>query len=115
VRARGSVASDHAALQHRPMLLELQPLIDKVWRHCEDNSKRGRTVTLKVKFADFELISRSRTLAGVVGSRSEFENVSAELLKALVPMQKAVRLLGVSISGFKLDEIRGAEQIALGL
>jgi hypothetical protein len=41
--------------------------------------------------------------------------VSAELLKALFPMQKAVRLLGVSISGFKLDEIRGAEQIALRL
>jgi nucleotidyltransferase/DNA polymerase involved in DNA repair len=74
-----------------------------------------RTVTLKVKFADFELISRSRTLAGVVGSRNEFEVVSAELLKALLPMQKAVRLLGVSISGFKLDEIRRAEQIALGL
>ena len=50
-----------------------------------------------------------------VGSRNEFEIASAELLKALFPMQKAVRLLGVSISGFKLDEIRRAEQIALGL
>jgi hypothetical protein len=30
-------------------------------------------------------------------------------------MQKAVRLLGVSISGFKVDEIRGAGQIALEL
>jgi DNA polymerase-4 len=48
---------------------DLTPLIDKVWQHCEDNGTRGRTVTLKVKFADFELISRSRTLAGVVGSR----------------------------------------------
>jgi hypothetical protein len=74
-----------------------------------------RVVRQVLKFADFELISRSRTLAGVVGSRNEFEIVSAELLKALFPMQKAVRLLGVSISGFKLDEIRRAEQIALGL
>ncbi|HMH99510.1 MAG TPA: DNA polymerase IV, partial [Bradyrhizobium sp.] len=65
------------------MLSELQPLIDKVWQHCEDKGTRGRTVTLKVKFADFELISRSRTLVGAVGSRSEFENVSTELLKAL--------------------------------
>ena len=68
-----------------------------------------------MKFADFELISRSRTVAGTVGSRSELESTSAELLKALFPMKKAVRLLGVSISGFKLDEIRRAEQIALGL
>ena len=97
------------------MVSELQPLIDKVWRHCEDKGTRGRTVTLKVKFADFELISRSRTLVGAVGSRSEFANVSTELLKALFPVQKAVRLLGVSISGFKFDEIRGNEQIALAL
>jgi len=66
-----------------PILAELQPLIDKVWRHYK--GMRGRTVTLKVTFADFELISRSRT---VVGSRSEFENVSAELLKALSPCKK---------------------------
>ena len=29
------------------MAAELQPLIDKVWRHCEDKGSRGRTVTLK--------------------------------------------------------------------
>jgi DNA polymerase-4 len=57
-------------------------------------------VTLKVKFADFELITRSRTVADSVGSRTELEDASAELLKAIFPMKKAVRLLGVSISGF---------------
>ena len=82
------------------MVVELQPLIDKVWRHCEDKGTRGRTVTLKVKFADFELITRSRTVADSIGSRTELEDASAELLKALFPMKKAVRLLGVSISGF---------------
>ena len=56
----------------------------------------GRTVTLKMKFTDFELISRSRTVASTIGSSSELENVTVELLKALFPMQKAVRLLGVS-------------------
>ncbi len=82
------------------MLSELQPMIDKVWRHCEDKGARGRTVTLKVKFADFELISRSRTLSAPVASRDELESASTELLKALFPMEKSVRLLGVSISGF---------------
>jgi DNA polymerase IV len=95
------------------MLSELQPLIDKVWRHCEDRGTRGRTVTLKVKFADFELISRSRTVAGAVGSRAELESASAELLRALFPMDRAVRLLGISISGFALDEVQEPEQIAL--
>ena len=92
------------------MLSELQPLINKVWRHCEDKSTRGRTVTLKVKFADFELISRSKTLPRVVGSRDELEFAASELLKALFPVKKAVRLLGVSVSGFS---VRDSEQIGL--
>ena len=83
---------------------ELKPLIDKVWRHCEDKGSRGRTVTLKVKFADFELITRSRTVASAVDSRDELETISAELLKVIFPMEKSVRLLGVSISGFVTDK-----------
>jgi nucleotidyltransferase/DNA polymerase involved in DNA repair len=31
------------------MVAELEPLIDKVWRHCEGTGNRGRTVTLKVR------------------------------------------------------------------
>jgi DNA polymerase-4 len=77
------------------------------------DGSRGRTVTLKVKFADFELISWSRTIAGAVGSRSELEFVSAELLKALFPMEKAVRLLGVSISVF--EQVGDPERTSLAL
>jgi DNA polymerase-4 len=57
------------------MATELQPLIDKVWRHCENSGARGRTVTLKVKYADFELISRSRSSAGAIGARADLEAI----------------------------------------
>jgi DNA polymerase IV len=118
-RIRKSVGAESTFVtdltEFEAMVSELQPLIDKVWRHCEDKGTRGRTVTLKVKFADFELISRSRTMARAVGSRIEFGNVSAELLKALFPVQKAVRLLGVSVSGFVGEEIDDPAQIALKL
>jgi DNA polymerase-4 len=97
------------------MAAELQPLADKVWRHCEDKGTRGRTVTLKVRFADFELISRSRTVAAAVNSRDELETVSNKLLKALFPMNRAVRLLGISRSGFGLGEVQDPEQIAFEL
>jgi DNA polymerase-4 len=40
----------------------LLPIIDKVWRHCESTGARGRTVTLKVKYTDFQQITRSRSL-----------------------------------------------------
>jgi DNA polymerase IV len=98
------------------MMSELQPLIDKVWLHCEAKHTRGRTVTLKVKFTDFELITRSRTLPASVESRSDLESVTVDLLRMLLPLEKAVRLLGVSISGFVGDdEPDHARQIALEL
>ena len=43
------------------MKAELEPLVDKVWRYCESTGVRGRTVTLKVKFADFQVITRSHS------------------------------------------------------
>jgi DNA polymerase-4 len=118
-RIRKSVGAENTFFtdltEFEAMVSELQPLIDKVWGHCEDKGTRGRTVTLKVKFADFELISRSRTVPGSVGRRSDLANVTAELLRALFPMKKAVRLLGVSVSGFVGEETDDPAQIALGL
>jgi DNA polymerase-4 len=111
VGAENTFSSDLTAFE--PMLAELQPLIDKVWRHCEDKGMRGRTVTLKVKFADFELISRSRRVASTIDNRNELENVTTELLKALFPLEKAVRLLGVSISNF--GQAEDLEQTSLAL
>jgi DNA polymerase-4 len=41
----------------------LLPIIEKVWRICEGAEIHGRTVTLKVKYADFQQITRSRTVS----------------------------------------------------
>jgi DNA polymerase IV len=118
-RIRKSIGAENTfsndLCEFEAMASELQPLIDKVWRHCEETGTRGRTVTLKVKYGDFELISRSRTVAGSIGRRSELELASAELLKALFPMKKAVRLIGVSVSGFEDEKLKGPTQIALEL
>ncbi|WP_438264117.1 DNA polymerase IV [Aquibaculum sediminis] len=76
----------------------LQPILDKVWKHCEQAGLRGRTVTLKVKYADFRQITRSRTLLQPVANREELEAVSVALLSALLPVPKGVRLLGVTLS-----------------
>jgi DNA polymerase-4 len=116
-RVRKSVGAENTFFtdltEFEAMLAELQPLIDKVWGHCEDKGARGRTVTLKVKFDNFELISRSRTVAGAIDSRDELESASAELLRGLFPLDKAVRLLGVSISGFANAAVDTSSQILL--
>jgi DNA polymerase-4 len=113
VGAENTFASD--LTEFGPMAAELQPLIDKVWRHCESTGNRGRTVTLKIKFADFEVISRSQSLSGPVGSRPELERVAVGLFERLMPTPKAIRLLGVSISALQTDAASDAPQMILKL
>jgi DNA polymerase-4 len=83
------------------MVVELKPLVDKVWRYCEGAGNRGRTVTLKVKFNDFEIITRSRSVPVAVSSRAELERLSVALLQNEMPFSKRVRLLGVSLSSLQ--------------
>src|SRR5271165_1139236 len=83
------------------MVAELEPLIDKVWRHCESAGSRGRTVTLKIKFADFEIITRSRSASSAVANRGDLARLAIGLLENAMPLPKAVRLLGVSLSSLQ--------------
>lgn len=78
IGAENTFATDHT--DFGAMAVELQPLVDKVWLHDENTSNRGRTVTLKVKFADFEIMSRSQSFPATVSSRDELERVSVALL-----------------------------------
>lgn len=94
------------------MIEALAPLIDKVWRHCEATGNRGRTVTLKVKFFDFEIMSRSRSTESLIGSREDLDRTAIQLLKGVIPLPKAVRLLGVSLSSLQ-QENDEVEQLGL--
>jgi DNA polymerase-4 len=82
----------------------LQDTIDKVWGHCEGSRLRGRTVTLKVKFANFQQITRSHTGQMPIMARSELEQLGNALLEPLFPVAKGLRLLGVSLSSLVLEE-----------
>jgi DNA polymerase IV len=93
----------------------LSPIIDKVWSYCESSATRGRTVTLKIKYADFQQITRSQSLRRVIEGRMTLEEISLELLKAQFPVAKGVRLLGISISALSSDGAVGAEQLPLGI
>jgi DNA polymerase IV len=69
-------------------------------------------VTLKMKFNDFEIITRSRSVPAAVSSRSDLERLSVALLQNEMPVPKPVRLLGVSLSA--LQQVDDAEpQLAL--
>ena len=58
-------------------------------------------MTLKMKFNDFEIITRSRSVPVAVSSRSDLEGLSVALLQNEMPVPKPVRLLGVSLSALQ--------------
>ena len=100
---------DPAAARH-----EVATLAEKVWRHCDDKKITGRTVTLKLKYADFQQITRARTLPAPIADAAELTTVALALLAPLLPPAKGIRLLGVTISS--LDETRpDAPQTQLSL
>ena len=93
----------------------LLPIFDRLWRHCETAGNCGRTVTLKVKYADFQLITRRRSLTSPVAGRDELERVSLDLLSAQMPVPKGVRLLGVTLSTLSRDAVSTGSQMPLPL
>jgi DNA polymerase-4 len=84
----------------------LMPLVDDVWGWRERSGLSGRTVTVKIKYADFEQVTRSRTLPHPVASRAELAEVTRELVSSVFPLRKAIRLLGVSMSNFGFAELK---------
>ncbi len=118
-RARKSVGSEttfEQDLTDEPDLLaQLEPLIDDVWNYCERTGIRGRTVTLKVKYADFQQITRSRTLLRPAINRPIIEHTITQLLQSVLPVDKGIRLLGVSLSTLQPINMTPTGQLVLNL
>ena len=118
-RIRKSVGAEDTFAQdihsYDPALEGVRPLIAKVWRYCETNSIRPKTVTLKVKYADFTQITRARTVERSFLSAGEIDETVASLLKSIFPLPKGVRLLGVTLSSLeRADDLR-TDQLQLTL
>jgi DNA polymerase-4 len=81
---------------------KLAAIIDIMWRRCEAKQKAGKTLTLKLRFADFSTITRSST-ANKAYTKNEINTVAMRLLPARDIQAQGIRLLGVTMSNF-LDE-----------
>ncbi len=92
---------------------QLAPLLASVWRNCERLQVLGRTVTLKVKYNDFEQITRSRSMMSSIPDPALFERISLELLNGIFPLSKSIRLLGVSMSNLERSDECAGQQLAL--
>lgn len=86
-------------------------MADDVWDWCAKTGARARTVTVKVKWADFKQVTRSRSVSTLVGDPEMLRAVSLSLVRTLFPPRTGVRLVGVTLSNFGQAQRSGADRL----
>ena len=76
-------------------------MADEVWTWCERANSRGRTVTVKIKWADFQQSTRSRSFEAPIETGDGLRKAALELIRSVFPPPKGIRLVGVTLSNFK--------------
>jgi DNA polymerase-4 len=76
-------------------------MANDVWAWCEKTNSRGRTLTVKIKWADFQISTRSRSMEMTIETREKLHQVALDLIRSVFPPPKGVRLVGVSLSNFR--------------
>jgi DNA polymerase IV len=86
-------------------------MADDVWTWCEKANARGRTVTVKIKWADFQISTRSRSMEVTIQTRDKLHQVAIDLIRSVFPPRKGVRLVGVTLSNFRSRAIGEAAEL----
>jgi DNA polymerase-4 len=84
------------------MLEKLEQIADEVERRLKNSKLAGKTVTLKIKYSNFTLQTRSKTLPYFVSDKSLIMDVVKELLFQ-EKIGESVRLLGISLSNLNTE------------
>ena len=98
--------------QHAPHDLRetLERIIEIVWERIERAEARGRTVTLKLKYNDFRIVTRARSLPRNVEGKDAFAAIAREILEELLPLPRPIRLMGLTLSNLDRDDRAGEEE-----
>ncbi len=85
---------------------ELAAIVTTVASDLKDRNLKGRTITIKVRYADFKRITRSHSIAEATCDERLIADLAAGLLRSTEAGQRKIRLLGVSISNLERQSIR---------
>jgi DNA polymerase IV len=93
----------------------LEPVFAKLWAAYSRHGLTAQTVTVKIKYANFQQITHRRSCSEAITSRAIIEQLSLDLLRPHFPPSRGVRLLGVALANFDVTAIAENRQIALAL
>ncbi len=107
-RIRKSIGGErtfHEDISSGPALRDkLEEIIAIVWARIDERDATGRTVTLKLKFTDFQLTSRAKSMARPIADARTFAEVSRAILDEVLPLPMPVRLMGLTLSNLEGDK-----------
>ena len=95
------------------MKVRLLSIAEIVFGHCERLDNYGRTVTMKAKTPDFQIITRSKSYGGEVRTLEDLQRTVIELLEENTEDLPAVRLLGVAVSNLSKEQQQTGEGVQL--
>ena len=81
----------------------LENIIAIVWDSIEKTGAKGRTVTLKMKYTDFRIVTRAHSLDHAVPDKAAFAQIAHRLLEELLPLPLPIRLMGLTLSNLDGD------------
>ncbi|MBF0147181.1 MAG: DNA polymerase IV [Magnetococcales bacterium] len=99
----------------REMLIRLEAIAHEVARRMAKNHFTGKTLTLKVKFADFRQITRSKTVDDAIVDPVRMMILTRRLFAGVQIPPRGVRLLGLTVSNTCSEQVRGWKQWVLPL
>ncbi|WP_441000739.1 DNA polymerase IV [Fodinibius sp. SL11] len=91
----------------------LKELAEKIAERMQSKNAAGKTVTLKVRYDDFETITRSTSFSHYVDDADDIADTAISLLEETEVGQRKVRLLGITLSNLNLNERGIFEQLEI--
>ncbi len=88
----------------------LERIIDIVWERIAAKQAKGRTVTLKLKYNDFQIATRARSQAQPVADKDQFTKIARAILEVELPLPMPIRLMGLTLSNLDRDDSAGNER-----
>lgn len=116
-RVRKSIGAENSFAEDlsdkETILQELEEIARTLHKRIEKHQAAGRTLTLKVKFSDYQQITRSRTFTSGINSLNVIITVSSALFETIEIDDKNIRLLGISLSNLDNEEELKIVQLSL--
>jgi len=79
---------------------KIDDIVTPLWKGLQQSRLEGRTLVLKIKYADFLQVTRSRTLDEAFTDPETISSLSKEMLGNEFPLRDSIRLLGVTLTNF---------------